>query len=64
MKSDLVDLDLVVYIETEKAYGIDTGERDANGVLVLAWLPKSMVQKNDDGTFSMPERLAKEKELI
>lgn len=28
------------------------------------WLPKSMVERNDDGTFTMPEWLAKEKGLI
>lgn len=29
-----------------------------------AWVPKSMVEDNDDGTFTMPEWLAKEKGLI
>ena len=30
----------------------------------LAWLPKTQAEKNDDGTFTMPEWLAQEKELI
>lgn len=29
-----------------------------------AWVPKSLVEDNRDGTFTMPEWLAKEKELI
>jgi hypothetical protein len=28
------------------------------------WLPRSLIEINDDGTVSMPEWLAKEKELI
>lgn len=28
------------------------------------WLPKSQAERNDDGTFTLPEWLAKEKGLI
>ena len=30
----------------------------------VVWLPRSQIEINDDGTVSMPEWLAKEKELI
>lgn len=54
----LIDLAGEVVHETEKAWLVDFGE------LKPVWLAKSVVQKNDDGTFTMPEWLAKEKELI
>lgn len=48
--------------------GVVRGETDAAIRLVVdgttAWLPKSQVEDNGDGTFTMPEWLAKEKELI
>ncbi len=31
---------------------------------VTEWVPKSQVEQNDDGTFTMPEWLAKEKGFI
>lgn len=43
--------------ETEKAIQIFDGAR-------TAWVPKSQVEDNEDGTFTMPEWLAKEKEFI
>lgn len=65
MKSDLVDIDAVeLRRETEKAYGLSQGELDENDREILAWVPKSKVEKNDDGTFTMPEWLAMEKGLI
>jgi hypothetical protein len=41
----------------KSAYLIFDGVREA-------WLPKSQCQRNDDGTFTMPEWLATLKELI
>lgn len=57
-KSDLIDIAAEIKRETEKAYYIDDG---ANQL----WLPKSQCEWNqDDGTFTMPEWLAKDKGLI
>lgn len=43
--------------ETEKAFRIFDGVR-------TEWVPKQLVEKNDDGTFTMPEWLAKDKSFI
>ncbi len=43
--------------ETEKAFQIFDGTR-------TEWVPKSQVENNNDGTFTMPEWLAKEKGFI
>jgi hypothetical protein len=56
-KSELFDLAAKLLHETEKGYLLDDGT-------VKEWVPKSMVEKNDDGTFTMPEWLAKEKGFI
>lgn len=57
-RSDLVDLAGTILSETDKAFRIDFGE------LEPVWPPKSQVEDNGDGTFAMPEWLAKEKGLI
>lgn len=48
--------------------GVVRGETDAAIRLVVdgkaAWLPKSVVQDNEDGTFTLPESWAIEKGLI
>lgn len=48
--------------------GVVRGETDIAIRLVVdgtaAWLPKSQVEDNGDGTFTMPEWLAKDKGLI
>jgi hypothetical protein len=56
-KDQLTDIACVVRHETHAAYLIFDGAKEA-------WLPKSMVEENDDGTFTMPEWLAHEKGLI
>lgn len=56
-RSDLVDIAAELRHETDHAFLIFDGAR-------TVWLPKSQVEQNDDGTFAMPEWLAKEKELI
>jgi hypothetical protein len=43
--------------ETAKAYRIYDGK-------TTEWVPKQYVERNDDGTFTMPEWLAKEKGFI
>jgi hypothetical protein len=43
--------------ETEKAFRIYDGK-------TTEWVPKSQVEKNSDGTFTMPEWLAQDKGFI
>lgn len=65
-RSDLVDLDVVVLRETDKAWGID----NPNKVRDIIWLPKSQCQigaepaPSKDATLTCPEWLAKERGLI
>jgi hypothetical protein len=56
-KSDLVDLELQKTAETDSAFRVHDGK-------IFVWLPKSQCEDNNDGTFTLPEWLAKEKELI
>ena len=51
--------------ETEKAWGVSTGDKDKEtGKDKIVWLPKSQCENNNDGTFTMHEWLAKDKGLI
>lgn len=54
---ELTDIAAELLHETEKAYRIYDGDK-------TEWVPKSQVEKNDDGTFTMPTWLAKEKGFI
>lgn len=56
-KPELVDITAQLRGETAKAYRLYDGK-------TTEWVPKSEVEKNDDGTFTMPIWLAKEKEFI
>ena len=56
-RSDLIDIAAEVSAETEKALRLYDGARSA-------WVPKSQVERNGDGTFTMPEWLAKDKGFI
>ncbi len=53
-KSKLTDIEAEVRGETPKAWRLYDGK-------TTEWVPKSEVQKNEDGTFTMPEWLAIEK---
>lgn len=53
----LVDIEAKLMGESARAYKINDGRREV-------WVPKSEAQDNEDGTFTMPEWLAREKELI
>jgi hypothetical protein len=53
----LVDIDAKLVGESAMAYKINDGKREV-------WVPKSEAQDNEDGTFTMPEWIAKEKGLI
>jgi hypothetical protein len=61
MKSDLVDIAGQLKHETERAFLMFDGVKEV-------WLPKSQVEfergGRSEGTFTMPEWLAKEKGLI
>ena len=54
---DIIEIAATLVIETPKAFLLDDGG-------VEEWVPKSQVENNDDGTFSMPEWLAKDKGFI
>jgi len=56
-KPKLIEIAAVIRIETEKAWQLDDGTRKE-------WVPKSQVEDNEDGTFTMPEWLAKDKGFI
>ena len=53
----MIDITAQVRGETERAYRIFDGTK-------TEWVPKSQVEKNEDGTFTMPEWLAKDKGFI
>ncbi len=53
----LVDVEAEIRGETEKALRLYDGKE-------MEWVPKSQVEDNNDGTFTMPEWLAKEKGFI
>lgn len=54
---ELVDIAAELRHETDKAFLVFDGDK-------TVWLPKSQVEQNDDGTWTMPLWLAQEKELI
>lgn len=56
-KPHLIDIEAELLIETDKAYRIDDGK-------TTDWVPKSQVEFNSDGTFTMPDWLAREKGFI
>ena len=56
-RKELIDIAGTIRAETEKALRIFDGKR-------TEWVPKSQVEENGDGTFTMPEWLAKEKGFI
>ena len=57
IESKLVEIAGEVRIETEKALQIYDGMK-------VGWVPKRLVEDNGDGTFTMPEWIAKEKGFI
>lgn len=56
-KRELIDIAAEIKGESDKAWRIYDGSK-------TEWVPKSQVEKNDDGTFTMPEWLAMEKGFI
>jgi hypothetical protein len=55
--TELVDIEAELRHETDKALLLFDGKRKA-------WVPKSLVEDNGDGTFTMPHWLAEDKELV
>jgi hypothetical protein len=69
----LVDIACKVVRETEKAIAITDGTTEEHadprtGEITQRdkwfWIPKSQCEVNDDGTVTMPERVATEKGLV
>lgn len=58
MKDQLYDFEAKIVHQTPKAFLLDVGNDEP------IWMPKSIVQDNNDGTFTIPENYAKEKEII
>ena len=56
-RSELFDLAAEIKGETDKALRLFDGTK-------TEWVPKSQVENNGDGTFTMPEWLAKDKGFI
>jgi hypothetical protein len=56
-KNELIDIAAGIRVETEKAWLLHDGTKEA-------WVPKSQVERNPDGTFTMPVWLAKDKGFI
>ncbi len=52
----LIDITATVRHETDSAWLLWDGQREA-------WVPKSKVEDNGDGTFTMPEWMAVDKRL-
>tara|TARA_Y100000310_G_scaffold87396_3_gene84224 strand:+ start:4176 stop:4622 length:447 start_codon:yes stop_codon:yes gene_type:complete len=59
-----IRLDLTVRHETDLAWLVYSGRDDDGGAPINVWLPKSQCENNDDGTFTMEQWLAEEKELV
>ena len=55
--SNLTDVEAELLHETPAAYRIYDGK-------TTVWLPKSQVEHNNNGTFTMPRWLAEEKGLV
>lgn len=56
-KEKLIDIAAEVRGETDRAWQLFDGTK-------TEWVPKSQVEQNDDGTFTMPEWLAVDKGFI
>lgn len=56
-RRELTDVAAELKGETDKAFRIYDGK-------TTEWVPKSRIEQNDDGTFTMPTWLAREKGFI
>lgn len=58
MSDNLYDFSAIKKHETDKAVLLDCGEEEA------VWFPKQYLEDNGDGTWTVPEWLAEEKEIV
>lgn len=63
-RSDLVEIAAEFRMERGNGIAIWDGARNAQGREVWIWLPASLVENHGDGTFTLPEWLAKQEDLI
>ena len=56
-KRELIDIAAEIHGESPKAWRLFDGTK-------TEWVPKSQVEQNPDGTFTMPKWLAQEKGFI
>ncbi|TXH43280.1 MAG: hypothetical protein E6Q97_34270 [Desulfurellales bacterium] len=63
-KSDLIEITAEFRMTKGGGTAIFQGELDENDKEVWVWLPTSQIENNNDGTFTLPEWLAKDKGLI
>lgn len=63
-RSNLIEVAADFRRDTDRGIAIWDGDRDEAGREVWTWLPKKLVENNGDGTFTMPEWLARDKGLI
>lgn len=68
-KKEIIDIAAILRHETPNAYLLSDGRTeikkgDTAPSELKVWVPKSQVEDNGDGTFTMPEWLAKEKGFI
>ena len=62
-----VEISAILIKETHggnAAYLIADGREDEDGLEIKTWVPKSQVEYDDMGTFTMPEWLAKNEGFI
>jgi len=64
-KSDLIDIAAEKRMEKGGGTALSQGEIDPKtNREIWVWLPTSQIEDNGDGTWAMPEWLAKDKGLI
>ena len=69
MAAKLIDISAIIRHETDAAYLLYDGRSeikkgDTAPSELRVWVPKSQVENNEDGTFTMPEWLALDKGFI
>ena len=63
-EEELVDVDAKLFSETPDAYCVTIDDDKFGKEAPRYWIPKTLVRNNEDGTFTMPGWLAKDKGLI
>lgn len=61
---EYVDIKAELRHQTHSAFLLFDGRKDPAGREIKEWVPKSLAVQNEDGTFTMPEWIAKEKGFI